>query len=208
MSDAPVAADFDRLLDPLLDRASVSALRDPAPTGAMLDRILETALRAPDHGRLTPWRLLLIRGDARQRLADQVAKALRAREPGIADALVERQRSKFLHAPLVIALGARIVPDHKIPQSEQLMSVAAAAMNLLNAIHMAGFGAIWLTGANSYDPSVQAALGLSAPDMLAGFLFVGTVAEPARPARRPALDDHVAEWTGEPARWPADVRAG
>ncbi len=204
MSDAPVAADLDRLLD----RASVSALRDPAPSGAVLDRILETALRAPDHGRLTPWRLLLIRGDARQRLADRVAASLRAREPGVGDALVERQSSKFLRAPLVIALGARIVPDHKIPQSEQLMSVAAAAMNLLNAVHMAGFGAIWLTGANSYDPLVQAALGLSAPDMLAGFLFVGTVAEPARPARRPALGDHVAEWTGEPARWPADVRAG
>ncbi len=204
MSDAPAFADLDRLLD----RASVSALRDPAPSGAVLARILETALRAPDHGRLTPWRLLLIRGDARTRLADRVAQALRVREPDVSDAMVERQRSKFLRAPLVIALGARIVTGHKIPEGEQLMSMAAATMNLLNAIHMAGYAAIWVTGANSYDPAVKATLGLSAPDVLAGFLFVGTAVEPARPARRPALGDHVAEWTGEPARWPADARAG
>ena len=191
-------------LDSLLDRASVSALRDPAPTGAVLDRILETALRAPDHGRLTPWRLLLIRGDARDRLANVVARALLARDPDAPPPMVEKQRSKFLRAPLVVALGARILPNHKIPEGEQLMSVGAAAMNLLNAIHMAGFGAIWVTGANSQDPTVQAALGFTVPDALAGFLFVGTPAEPPRPARRAALADHVADWDGAPVRWPAD----
>ncbi len=184
-------------LDLLLDRVSVSALREPAPSGAVLDRILETALRAPDHGRLTPWRLLLIRGPARERLADIAAAALLAREPGAAPQMAEKQRSKFLRAPLVVALGARIVPGHKIPESEQLMSVAAAAMNLLNAIHMAGYGAIWVTGANSYDPAVHAALGLAAPDTLAGFLFVGTPSEPPRTPQRAALADHVAEWHGD-----------
>ena len=181
----------------LLDRASVSALCEPAPSGAVLDRILETALRAPDHGQLTPWRLLLIRGPARERLADIVAAALLARDPDATPQMVEKQRSRFLRAPLVVALGAHVVPGHKVPEAEQLMSVAAAAMNLLNAIHLAGYGAIWITGANSTDPAVHAALGFAAPDTLAGFLFVGTPAEPPRASRRAALADHVAEWRGD-----------
>ena len=184
------------VLDTLLTRVSVSALREPAPTGAVLDRILETGLRAPDHGRLAPWRFVLIRGEARVALAEVVAQALRARDPAAPDEAVARQRSKFLRAPLVIALGARIRPDHKVPAQEQLMSVAAATMNLLNAVHAEGFGAIWVTGANAADPRVQAALGLHPPDTLAGFLFVGTPATAPAPVRRAALADHVVDWTG------------
>ncbi len=184
------------VLDTLLARVSVSALQEPAPTGAVLDRILETGLRAPDHGRLAPWRFVLIRGGARTALAEVVAQALRLRDPAAPDEAVAKQRAKFLRAPLVIALGARIRPDHKIPEQEQLMSVAAATMNLLNAVHVEGFGAIWVTGANAADRHVQAALGLHPPDRLAGFLFVGTPAAPPTPVRRAALADHVVEWTG------------
>ena len=188
-------------LDWLLDRVSTSSLQEPAPSGAVLDRILETGLRAPDHGRLTPWRFVLIRGEARSALAEVVARALQVRDPEAPAALIDKQRAKFLRAPLIVALGARIRPDHKIPEVEQLMSVAAAAMNLLNAIHAAGFGAIWVTGANSYDRQVHAALGFEAPDTLAGFLFVGTPAGPAATAKRARLGDHVREWSGEPVAW-------
>ena len=184
------------VLDTLLTRVSVSALQEPAPTGPVLDRILETALRAPDHGRLAPWRFVLIRGEARTALAEVVAQALRARDPAAPDEAVAKQRAKFLRAPLVIALGARIRPDHKVPEQEQLMSVAAATMNLLNAVHAEGFGAIWVTGANAADPRVQAALGLHPPDTLAGFLFVGTPTTAPTPVRRAALADHVVDWTG------------
>lgn len=190
-------------IDRLLDRVSVSALQDPAPSGAVLDRILETGLRAPDHGRLMPWRYVLIRGEARARLAGIVVDALRARDLAATEQMVEKQRSKFLRAPLIVALGAALQPDHKIPLLEQQMSVAAGTMNLLNAIHIEGFGAIWVTGANASDPAVQAALGFTAPDTLAGFLFVGTAREPPRPAPRPRLEEHVAEWSGEPVSWPA-----
>ena len=139
---------------------------------------------------------MLIRGDARLALADIVVRAMAGREPDATPAMLEKQRGKMLRAPLIIALGVHVRPDHKVPVIEQMMSVAAAAMNLLNAIHAADFGAIWITGANSYDPLVQRALGFTAPDTLAGFLFVGTPAEPPGPARRPLLSDHVTEWTG------------
>ena len=184
------------VIDTLLTRVSVSALQDPAPTGAVLDRILETGLRAPDHGRLAPWRFVLIRGAARAALAEVVAQAMQARDPAAPPEAAAKQGAKFLRAPLVIALGARIRPDHKIPEREQLMSVAAATMNLLNAVHAEGFGAVWVTGANAADLRVQAALGIQPPDTLAGFLFVGTPTTPPMPVRRAALADHVVEWTG------------
>ena len=180
----------------LLSRTSVSALVEPAPCGDTLELILQTGLRAPDHGHLAPWRYVLIRGDARARLADVIEAALRVRDPEATVPTVEKQRGKFLRAPLVIALGARIRTGHKVPPSEQMLSVAAGAMNLLNAIHALGFGAIWVTGPNAYDASVAASLGLHPPDSLAGFLFVGTPAEKQHFAPRPDLTDHVVEWTG------------
>ena len=184
------------VLDTLLTRVSVSALQEPAPTGTVLDRILETGLGAPDHGRLAPWRFVLIRGEARTALSTVVAQGLRRGDPAAPAEAVAKQRDKFLRAPLVIALGARIRPDHKIPEQEQLMSVAAATMNLLNAFHAEGLGAVWGTWANAADGHVQAALGIHPPDTLAGFLFVGTPTAAPTPVRRAALADHVVEWTG------------
>lgn len=183
-------------LDALLSRTSVAALVEPAPCGDTLELILQAGLRAPDHGRLAPWRYVLVRGDARRRLADVIEAALRARDPQATPAMIDKQRGKFLRAPLVIALGAHIRTDHKVPPSEQMLSVAAGTMNLLNAIHALGFGAIWVTGPNAYDPAVAASLGLHPPDSLAGFLFVGTPAEKPRFVPRPDLTDHVIEWSG------------
>ncbi len=183
-------------LETLLTRSSVSALVDPAPSGDALELILRAGLCAPDHGHLAPWRYVLVRGAARSELADTVESALRRREPDATPPMIEKQRGKFLRAPLIIALGARIRLDHKVPASEQMLAVAAGAMNLLNAIHATGFGAIWVTGANAYDPAVAEALGLRAPDCLAGFLFVGTPAAQPAPPSRPALADHVLEWSG------------
>lgn len=182
------------VLDALLSRTSTSALAEPAPDGAMLDRILETALRAPDHGRLRPWRFLVIRGEGRRRLADIVADAVRRRDPAAPDGFVDKQRGKFTRAPLVLALGAVVTPSEKVPEIEQLLSVGAATMNLLNAIHASGFAAIWVTGANSHDPVVGAALGFEAPDRLLGFLFIGTPTGAAPAGGRPRLADHVEEW--------------
>ena len=181
-------------LDMLLSRVSVSRLVEPAPEGDMLERILAAGLRAPDHGHLTPWRYVLIRGEARTRMADLIEAALRARDPEAPAPLIDKQRGKFLRPPLTIALGARLRVDHKVPPSEQMLAVGAGAMNLLNAIHATGFGAIWVTGANAYDPLVQAGLGFEAPDTLAGFLFVGTPAEPPQAAPRPSLAGHVVVW--------------
>ncbi|MCQ8279685.1 nitroreductase [Acetobacteraceae bacterium KSS8] len=182
--------------DVLLGRSSTGVLDEPAPSGAVLERILECALRAPDHGKLRPWRFILVRGKAIQALADISATAFRRREPEASADAVAKQRGKMLRAPLVIALVARITPEHKIPEDEQLMSAAAASMNILNGAHAEGFAGIWITGANAYDPAMSAALGVQTPERLIGYIFVGTPREGDRNVARPPLSDHVSEWTG------------
>ncbi len=193
-------------LDALLSRVSVGALREPAPAGEALDLVLRSGLCAPDHGRLRPWRFVLIRGVARDAFAETAVAALLARDPDTPPVRIDRLRARLTGTPLIVALGVRVRTGHAIPEIEQMLSVGAAAMNMLNALHALGYGGVWVTGPNSYDPRVVAALGLDAEDRLAGFLFVGTPIEAPRIAARPALSDHVMEWTGDATRSMRDDR--
>ena len=183
-------------IDLLLSRASTGALQDPAPDDRELDLIVQTGLRAPEHGKLRPWRFIAIRGAARARFADVAEAALRARDPDGPRSEIDRMRGKLLAPPLILALGVHVIPGHKVPEIEQMMSVAAATMNMLNAAHALGFGGKWITGPNAYDPTVSAALGFAPPDRLAGFLYLGTPSEAIPPVRRPAATDYLTEWTG------------
>ncbi len=196
MPDSIAAPPIPAALEALLTRASVGQLREPAPAGAVLDTILEAGLRAPDHGRLRPWHFVLIRGEARARYAAFAVAALRARDPAATQEQADRMDRRIRGVPLIIALGVRLRPDHRIPEVEQMLSAGAAAMNLLNAVHAQGFAGIWVTGANAFDPAVATALGFPPPHRLAGFLYVGTREDALPPPPpRPALADHVTEWT-------------
>ena len=192
------------VLDSLLSRFSTDALSDPAPEGSVLEDILSTAMRAPDHGRLRPWRYVLIRGEARSKLAELVVAGMLARDPDVPAAKIEKRRERFSTMPLTIALGMHLRPEDKIPLIEQEMAVAAAAMNILNALHATGFSGVWVTGDMAVDPALASALGFDAPHRLAGFLFVGTP-DPTRaiPSRRP-VEGYVAEWHGAPVTFGAD----
>ncbi len=180
-------------LDLLLQRHSPWPLTDPAPSAQDLDLVFQAALRAPDHGQLQPWRFIAIRGDARIALGEVFAQAARQRDP---EEDGERFRNKAMAAPLLIALCARVLAPHKIPEFEQVLAVGAAAMNMLNALHLLGYGGFWATGLNSYDPRVQRALGLGEADRLLGFLYVGTAKEATRAPERRAPESFVREWTG------------
>jgi nitroreductase len=182
-------------LDLLLSRQSATLLTEPAPDGAHLDLILDAGLRAPDHGRLRPWRFVLIRGEARLLWGERLAEAARARDPETADALGERFRAWVRRTPLIIAVGAEVRAGHKIPEIEQILSAGAAAMNMLSAIHMLGYGGVWVTGPNAYDLRVNALLGFEPPSRLIGFLAVGTPKAQPR-VERPTRERHVKEWQG------------
>ena len=198
--------DGDMALDMLLSRRSMSPalLGDPAPGEEDLNDILDAALRAPDHGRLRPWRFVIVRGTAREKLGALFADALWAREPDASAKALENERQRAFRGPLIICVGASLNPEHAVPEVEQVLSVGAAVMNMLNAVHALGYGAMWVTGKRCYDAGVNEALGFGPPDRLVGFLHVGTPTEPVRPTERPVRADHVSEWTG-PLNGPSSV---
>lgn len=177
-------------LDVLSSRRSIPAqcLTGPGPDDEQLKAALDAATRAPDHGRLQPWRFKLIRGAARARFAELLVNAARARDPAATAAELQKFRSRPLQAPLIIAVSVRLRNHPKIPEIEQLMSGGAAAMNLLNAFHAQGFGAIWLTGPSAYDPAVATALGSGSDERLIGFVYAGTIGAvvPTAPVRPPS----------------------
>jgi nitroreductase len=186
-------------LEAVLTRQSVppAFLGEPAPDDGALARILAAGACAPDHGKLRPWRFIVIRGPARARLGEVFVEALRRRQPDAPQTAIEQERARPLRAPLLIAVAARIARDHpKIPEIEQILSTAAAAQNILLAAHAQGFGAKWLTGANAYDEHVKRTLGLAPDDRLIGFIHIGTVdgAPPAVPHADPGA--HTIEWQG------------
>jgi nitroreductase len=186
-------------LEAVMTRASVAPafLTEPAPEGAALERILAAGASAPDHGRLRPWRFILIRGGARARLGEVFAEALRRRQADAPEAALEQERARPLRAPLLIAVVAKVDPEHpKIPEVEQILSTGAAVQNLLLAAHAQGFGGKWLTGANAYDDHVKKALGLAPDDRLVGFVHLGSIEgkPPAVPHADPAA--LTAEWSG------------
>lgn len=185
----------DATMQALLSRSSTDALLEPAPQGDQLKRILSSGLRAPDHGKLRPWRYVIVEGDARDAFAREVVAAVERHEPETPEAKKEKRFQRFSTMPMVIGLGMNLQPDHKIPLEEQVMSVAAGAMNVLNALHLEGFGGVWVSGAFCEDRTLRTHMGLDAPHRLAGFLLVGTPQKPDRIVRRPDVEGYMVHWT-------------
>jgi nitroreductase len=185
-------------LEALLTRRSPGRLTDPAPDDAALKTMLDAAMRAPDHGRLRPWRFIVLRGEARARLGDLMAEAMRRREPDMPAPALEKERAKPLRAPLIVVVAASLVEGHKIPAVEQLLAAGAAAQNLQLAAHALGFGTVWRTGAPAYDPYVKQALGLDAADAIIGFMYLGTPVvestEGKREIKAPDQSQLVRDW--------------
>lgn len=183
-------------LQALLSRRSAGVLVDPAPDAEALATMLRAGMRAADHGRLQPWRFIVLRGGARERLGDVMAEAIRRHEPDAPPSALKREREKPLRAPLIVVVAAEIVESAKIPVIEQVLASGAAAQNILLAAFALGFGAMWRTGAPAYDEHVKAALGLKPADAIVGFLYIGTPPTPLTPASPPSLDGFVRDWPG------------
>jgi len=190
-------------LDFLEGRRSLPSrlLGDPGPTPEQLERLLTAAIRVPDHGKLTPWRLLLIRGEDRARLGAALAEIHVRADPGVPPAVVQKDRDRFNFAPLIVTVIARVEPNHpKVPEQEQVLSAGYVAYNLLLGAQALGFGAQILTGWAAYDRDVAQLLGLGANERVVAFVHIGTAREEAPERLRPQLSDVVAEWTARGAQ--------
>jgi nitroreductase len=169
-------------------------LGEPGPSDAQVMRMLETAIRVPDHGRLAPWRFLRIRGNERAVLGQTLQSTYRGEHPDAPEAALEKERKRFANAPEVIAVVGRITPGHKIPEIEQRLSGGAVCFQLLLTAHAMGFGAQWLTGWAAYHPAIHAVLGLSTHEEILGFMHIGTAAGALPDHQRPHVRELVSDW--------------
>jgi len=171
----------------LLNRRSRPAktLTGPVPDRVALMPILTAAARTPDHGKLEPWRFIVLEGAALQRLAD-LAEA-RGPELGIEAEKIVKGVKQYRDAELAVAVIASPKPSEKIPAIEQVYSAGAVCLALLNAALASGWGANWLSGWASHDAEFCAkGLGLAPHETVAGFIHIGT--ETNAPPERPRPD--------------------
>lgn len=162
------------------------AMTGPAPSRADLEPMLTAALRVPDHGKLEPWRLIVLERAALDRLAD-LAEA-RAIATGLDSEQAAKGRGQFARSHLCVAVVAAPVAGTKVPEMEQVLSAGALCQNLLNAAQAMGWAACWLSGWPSYERGfLEQGLGLAHHETIAGFVHLGSegAALPDRP--RPDL---------------------
>jgi nitroreductase len=165
----------------------------PGPSKDELDRILTIAMRAPDHGKISPWRFVIVSQKQRQALADLLARALPEHDPDASSAHYAKALEFAHQAPVMIVLISSPIQGHKIPVWEQELSCGAVGMNLLHAAHALGYAGGWVTGWQAYSPRVTRAFCQDG-ERIAGFIFLGAPGQPLEERPRPALADHVSEW--------------
>lgn len=183
-------------IDLLLTRRSARALTEPAPDAAALDLIFACAARAPDHGRLRPWRFVIVRDAARTRFGQLLADHLARTHAQVSAETLQRERSKAFRAPLIVVVGAQLNPGTpKVPVVEQLLAAGAAAEAMMLAAVALGFNAMWKTGPAAYDDGVKQALGFAATDAIVGFLYLGTQSGVLGPQPPSSWSDLVREFT-------------
>jgi nitroreductase len=189
----------DTTIDLLLRRRSVLAkdLGDPGPDQEALETILRAGIRVPDHGRTEPWRIQILRENARRALGDLFGEIYQREHPDAADAVLAAERERPLRGPVLLAVSFHPDPTKydKVPRTEQLLSAGAMCQNILIACEALGFNVQWLTGWPAYHPQVREALGHSSDTEIIGFLHIGTAARPPSERPRPDFAAIVSEWT-------------
>ncbi len=184
-------------LDALHQRVSSPKLQDPAPNQDQRDTIYRAALRAADHGKMQPWRFLVVEGGGLDRLGDLFVQAARKDVPEMTEPDQQSLRAKPRRAPLVLVAIAACRQNPKVPHVEQLISAGAAVQNMLNAAFALGVGAFWRTGAMTYHPVVKEGLGVGELEEIVGFLYLGTPSKPPQPPKPVNPESFFHSWPGQ-----------
>jgi nitroreductase len=163
------------LFDAIASRSTAKSLTAPGPTAEQTAQLLEAAGRAPDHGRLKPWRFIAVNGAEREIFAEAVAQSRRDQNPSYTDEQMEIEREKVRRSPCILVAGCVVRKDiPKVPEIEQVIAAGAAVENLLLAATELEIGAMWKTGPAAYSSRVKAAVGLAADDHIVAILHLGT----------------------------------
>jgi nitroreductase len=175
-------------------RRSTSAvtLTEPAPSAAELDQLLHLAIRAPDHGKLAPWRFVILEGEGKAAFAAR----LEAIAAGRGDTQAAAKLMKLNVPPLCVAVISAPKLEAAIPEWEQRLSAGAVCTTLLHATLATGYGANWITDWYAYDAEAKAVLGLAEHERVAAFMLIGTPREPPLERERPDLAPLITRWKG------------
>ncbi len=170
-------------------------LGEPALDEATLQALLEAAIRVPDHGKLVPFRLIRLQGDAKLKYGEKLAGIAIRNDPDMSEAKLEKERLRYTFAPVVIVVVACLDTRSKVPEIEQKLCAGNVAYNILLGAHALGHGAQWLTGWAAYDREVAGLLGLATNEHVVGFVHLGTPQIDVPDRDRPALADLLRTWT-------------
>ncbi|MEO7073366.1 MAG: nitroreductase [Rhodanobacter sp.] len=171
-------------------------LGEPAPDEATLQALLTAAVRVPDHGKLVPYRLIRLEAGGKQAWGERLAELAQRKHPQLSPVKLEKERTRYSFAPLVIVVVARLQTHGKVPEIEQKLSAGCVAHNLLLGASALGFGAQWLTGWAAYDREAAALLGLDDNEHVIGFVHIGTPQTETPERERPTLADVVSTYQG------------
>jgi nitroreductase len=180
-------------IDLLLSRRSPppQTLVEPGPTPQEIETLLKIASRTPDHGKLAPWRFIVLEGEGRTRAGEIAARLFAADNAGADESRLAAERTRFCRAPLVIAIVSRAKPHVKIPEWEQVLSAGAAGMNLEIAANALGYRSAWVTEWCAYDRRFCEAIGLEGYEKIAGFIHIGRPSAVIEDRARPTLEEIV-----------------
>ncbi|MEH6466228.1 MAG: nitroreductase family protein [Porticoccus sp.] len=181
-------------LNALQGRVSSPRLSEPAPQGDILENIKKAAFRAADHGRMRPWRFLLIEGQGLIELGQLLVKSSEDRGEVLTDKGRERMIARPQRAPMIVVVIVSPRENPKVPEIEQTISAGAAAQNMITAAYAQGVGAIWRTGDLAYDSTIMKGLGLENSERIIGFLYLGTVQGKVPEAPEPDLREYFQTW--------------
>jgi nitroreductase len=166
-------------------------MKEPGPSKEEIEEILTLDTRVPDHGKLAPWRFIVMTGEARKRITIELATIAKADKPDLSAEMVKVEETRFLRAPVVVAVVSKAGPHVKIPEWEQIMSAGAVCLNMVIAANALGYVSNWLTEWMAFDERAHRILGVEPGEKVAGFIHIGSTDFPVVERPRPALSDIV-----------------
>ncbi len=177
------------LFDAIHGRLSVGKVKPDEVSKATIEKLLSSAVQAPNHYKVRPWRFVVLTGAARERLGEVMANSLKTEHPEYPIAVFDKERSKPLRSPVLIAVGVDKPSEQKVIEVENICATAAAVENLLLAAHAEGLGAKWRTGSPARDSNVKQFLGFESDQHLIGFIYIGYPVASVEPKERPSFED-------------------
>lgn len=173
----------------IFTRQSIAEVRPNPIPKEIVEKLLSSAVQAPNHYKVRPWRFVVLSGDGLVRLGKTIAESFSAKFPQAPAEAIEKESKKPLRAPLVIAVGVDKPTEPKVLEIENICAAAAAVENLLLTAHDLGLGAKWRTGDDARDPMVKDFLGFSPDQHIIAFIYIGFPMMDMEPPIRPGYED-------------------